>query len=478
MKADRPVRTRFRDDDEGVSVVLGAILIAGLLVTVLATVQLNHVPVWVEQAEAEHAESLVGQLAAMKGEVDRQTGNRSAIPVTHPFTMQRDRVNLLDSGRLPARMTFESEGTTAASLSALGPVVTSTDFTIKSNKMLIIERNGQAVASTDEDAWEEIGATDSVTNISETFSLRLRIDSVSNDHDGDWLEIRCTDADGGGCGIFRVYVVEHPSGYDVNVRVTDAAGNVLYDQGDAYFLQDPRSPYWVDTFANEYRWEPLLQKAKVPYRLDMVESGLTGDFLISYSEAIVTDDGTESLLVASAGELQDDFSDTIDGGGRFIVDTRYSHHPQQRFVYENGAVILDQLDGEVMKIAPHFSARLVGDILTLDITSPVLDGDDRTVQGADTITVQTDTQRASSLLAFAPRFSVNYTTAYPTVWTDHWSERLDAAGLSIGLGEYAVSSGANWANVTVYGKTTAVASEEYDLLVGFATGEVRTRIVV
>ncbi|HEV8360428.1 MAG TPA: hypothetical protein VGR28_08255, partial [Candidatus Thermoplasmatota archaeon] len=74
MKANRRPGAHA-DDDQGIAVVVGTVMLVGIVLTTLVTVQLYFVPVWEENDEAARLQTLSRQMAELKADIDRQTDN-------------------------------------------------------------------------------------------------------------------------------------------------------------------------------------------------------------------------------------------------------------------------------------------------------------------------------------------------------------------------------------------------------------------
>jgi len=77
----------LRENNEGVAGIVVAVMLIGLLFTFLSLVQVNWVPDWSEEREAEHIDSVANQFTQMRFAVDilstvDQSGNKITAPIT------------------------------------------------------------------------------------------------------------------------------------------------------------------------------------------------------------------------------------------------------------------------------------------------------------------------------------------------------------------------------------------------------------
>jgi len=132
-------------------------------------------------------------------------------------------------------------------------------------------------------------------------------------------------------------------------------------------------------------------------------------------------------------EFVDD-GDTID----FDATGNISYHAinrefeDQSLIYEQGAIILAQRDGEIMRAKPHFSITNVSDDATSDyevsMTMIHLRGSSSDLSGTSRVGITTElTNIFRNTFDDLETMNLTLTTAYPEVWENHFSEETDAS---------------------------------------------------
>ncbi|MFP4000892.1 MAG: hypothetical protein ACLFSM_01520 [Thermoplasmata archaeon] len=104
----------------------------------------------------------------------------------------------------------------------------------------------------------------------------------------------------------------------------------------------------------------------------------------------------------------------------------------QTLVYEHGALILEQSDGEIMRARPHISVEEVetGEY-EVSITLYHLIGDSRELYGTSQVGVTTELVSIfSNTYSNVTNLNWNLTTAYPELWQGYIGNEIDALNLS------------------------------------------------
>ena len=100
------LNTRLRnlsDSNQAVVGIVVAVLLIGLLVTVLSVVQLVYVPNWMEETESEHIDEVFNQFCQLKLVIDTQTA------INKPFTPIVTSINL-GTNKIPFFMSNQAAG--------------------------------------------------------------------------------------------------------------------------------------------------------------------------------------------------------------------------------------------------------------------------------------------------------------------------------------------------------------------------------
>lgn len=449
MKANRKA---LQDDDRGLTVVIGAILVAGLLFATVVTIRVRYVPTWTEDAEAIHMRTVEQQLATLTADIGRQTQNVTQQSITDPVSLGTGHPGFFRT-RSPAH------GLTLAGADR--------SIVLSSNRIRVQEEDGSSFLGVDE-TWTPISAaTDSLIEaVDRAISFRLRLDSVSDDNAGDQVQIRITDADGAAAGQITVSIATHPGGVDVNYRTLSPASAELFDQGDSYADQTI-TPYWIDLLRPDLRFAALLSATKAPFRLTLdlthADSGagnrdIEAEYAATYSYA----NGGTSIIAGGGGQVRTNWAETY-ADGMLSYEADNQRFPAQEYHLESGALILEQSDGDVFAIEPSFEVALVGNVTRVEMTIPVISGRAASLRGQGTAAVTAHANGRSTLLAQMPRLNITLETDHPALWAALWTAELDAVPDFDSGEEFTVASTATTATLNLYGASVSPASTYYDL---------------
>ena len=122
--------------DYAVTSVVVSILILGLFVTMIATIQTVYVPKWMSQKEAEHMDEVSSQFADLKYAIDIQSALEQTTPIATPIT--------LGSRELPYFMSSRAFGSLSI-LSTAGNVTITNDTASFSYKFGTIKYSSKNV---------------------------------------------------------------------------------------------------------------------------------------------------------------------------------------------------------------------------------------------------------------------------------------------------------------------------------------------
>lgn len=334
MLANRSSRSRRRNEG-GVSSVLGAILIFAILAIAALQYQLEWRPIQEKGAEAAHSSLVGGQMAALKAEIDRQVVNPSAASIANPVSLRGGQNGLL-GGSINDRLSV----TTGASSVALA-----------APKLTIQLADGQFTGVANE-TWTIVSSTgELVEDVGRIQSLRLRLLEVSRQNDTQFLTITATDSNGY-AGSFRVTVL-NPSGQDwrIHYRVQNRNNDTLYDNPDTFQNSvGPFQYYWVDLLEDRYRFEQVLLATSGPITLTLTkggpDGGLGGEFSITYQSAV------SGAVSGGGGSTFTPYSVSAIDTATIRYQAPNARLPQQEYVLENGALVLNQSDGAAFKVPP------------------------------------------------------------------------------------------------------------------------------
>lgn len=456
--AGRRRARRLAGDQTGVATVLGAVLVLGLVAVALVAYQTEHVPHANENREAAHMQQLGHQMALVKGDLDRQTDNRTASSISNPLTLQRSQgFGLLRSTALPGEVRFE-------------PGATGAESTLSAPKLQVFQRDGRSLLGLGEN-WTLVSTGD-VEDIDSVEHLRIRVQDPEGGDEGDYVQLTIRNADGSFGGKIRVEKDEHPSGYTMLIIVDndeDPTNSPLFQGGESAFQQDQPAWHFVDAMDPQFLFDQLLASAKAPFTLEWEESGYAGEYATSFRSVSGGRQGNSGLV-------EENFSQSLGRGGALVATVPNSEFPSQTFRLEHGAVIVSQADGSAFRARPGLTFSASGDTVSALFTVPALEGapDART---SDHVNVRTDPVGGGVNLAGQVP-SLHYTIATPhgSLWSEHWTDMLESLGLRSASGHFAVSSNATHATLDLYGAVSDPASEVYDIEIQLRKADIRVEL--
>lgn len=92
-------KRKMKQDEYAVTSVIIALLLFGLVITSLVTIQAVYVPRWVEQDEGIHMQEVADSFAELKHSIDLQTISQDKIPVSTPIKLGVEVHSFLTSTR-------------------------------------------------------------------------------------------------------------------------------------------------------------------------------------------------------------------------------------------------------------------------------------------------------------------------------------------------------------------------------------------
>ncbi len=442
----------LRDDERGVTIVLGAVMLVGLMITAIVTVQIRFVPHWTEDKEADRLDIAQDDMIDMASALVRMVDNGSA-PVSVPVALGVDSDGRWFQAQVRSAELEIVPGTGGAALSA--------------DRLLVIQRDGVDLAGIEEN-WTNITTTSDVSNIGTLQHLRIRVTDPASGAAGDNVALTVIDSSGAFAGSLTVYKEDYPSGYALKTRVVDANGVVRYDDGESRFQQDMPSMFWVNAMSPETLFESVVQAAKKPASFQFTQSGWNGAYTASFIE--------HSSGTPSGSSGQDVIPFLLETQtGRVIWNANHQQLPDQDLMLEHGAVVAVQDDGAVLLSGPAVDIRKGPSTTLLRIDMPGIASDEVTRSGGGVVTSTLSGQGGTSLRALAPHFIINLTTNYPMAWNTWWNDHLRNSGLDATSGEYVVTTGSGWCKVAIYGSDAAVTSTALDVTATIASTDVAIR---
>lgn len=463
----------FRRNDDGVSTVLGAVLVFGLLVFGLTIITSQYVPVWDKERERESMSRAAAELNDLKSDLDRMATNTTSAPVSIPLTLTRaGGYAFFRSVEIPAVLKF-----TPAPLGA--------GFALNATRLTIQESEAASFLGLSE-SWVPIPAgshtTSSVTHIAH---LRLRIADPANATGA----ANATLVDASGMCAARLHVTLAPAagGRAIETRVFGPASprapacatSPLTIESD--FLATAPPFLYVDALDPRLPFKPAAVAAASPATLTLSRSGIGAD------AALVVDTIAGGVPVRRGGSgLVVENYRIFAPVGTLELGLLHQRLPQQTYSLEYGALFLNQSDGAALATPPVFTVGSAAGRATVSWTFPALGGGAAAVSGTESANVlAAPTGVRTSLLGTAPDATFNITTAYPQLWKKYWEETLALAGLSAtpvasapscaattSAPHFTISTNATTATLRIAGPCQAPDDATEDVQVGLHTAGV------
>ncbi len=441
-------------DEEGVTNVLGAILVVALAVTFMVKIETEYQPQWDQDRESAHLDALLSQFADLKAQGEKQTENRTLSPVSNPLRMgPAQPIGLFSKPQPEGMLRFESASQNTSFAAA---------------EIRLIERDGLSLGTLNEQ-WHTAAFSNSLDEVSRLDSLRIRLtgqNAAKLELKADaFVNLDVTDANGDHAGSFRAYVPPKDK-HDIWARITTATGEVLVNQELASDVRyKEHNQFWIDTLDPSWPFRQVLNAAARPFTLE-----LTWGFpdisdpakwpRVDYAASYVSrTEAGQDLFIGGGSSGAVNFVQAEEGG-RLRYDIAYQHTPPVALVVEHGAVILAQPDGNSMVLEPILNARRSGAITVVDIVAPTYIGDSATHGGTAAMTVITRAIGTASLLGTTAQFTLTLDSAYPEVWAQFLRERLGGSGLEEGP-EFSIATSAQTVQLTLFG--TSSSSSTHDI---------------
>ncbi len=122
----------------------------------------------------------------------------------------------------------------------------------------------------------------------------------------------------------------------------------------------------------------------------------------------------------------EDENTTLRSSGNISVKSYNRYYEDQTLVYEHGAILLEQEEGEVMRAAPPIRIDEVEGKYRIRITMVDLVGSERHLAGTATVGVTTELVSSFSNTYEDPtNLNLSLTTGYPELWRTHLNNETD-----------------------------------------------------
>jgi len=380
--------------------VVVAILMVSLLVAVMVLIQVYYVPNWMKDKEANHMDTVADQFSNLKFSIDLQAMSHIDVPIASSVT--------LGSKELPYFVSSRAFG----SLNVLPP--TSSNFSISVTAQSGMERN----------LYQQLIQSPYPRDVNYAEGMS-RLDLIINTlADGDTFNVSLN-----GNKNIEVSVSLEGSGYRILLETINGT-QVLFNQTIAVSL--PQHEYIINLLNPDYKfYTDVLPYMNSPY--NMTFNGTSnGDFRIKcyvYSSATIS-------LSSNLGTI------------RYTSDNSY--FVDQTYVYEGGAVIIGQYDGEAIISPPFVSFGNYTSTHAVNLSVVNINGiaGKTSASGYGTYSVRTNYSGYSDYMAMAKSVTINITTSYPSAWYRYLDNMIRSSGINNTTN---VSSGNGYVSMTLDG---------------------------
>lgn len=451
MSRVRPAGRKPRD--EGVSTVLGAILLFGLFIVTLVTIQFRFVPVWEQDRQAEHMEDLAGQMRQLKSDLDRQAANDTAGPLSDSFQLRKEGgFRFFQGAPSVAQMSFTP--------SPAGTGVTITTCPSGPGCAVhLVSRGGQAIFGLT-DVWSNF-SNGTISHVASVQNLRVRVDLTppSAYSDGDSATLTIYGAADSVNPLGRVVFTfrDFASEQALEVKIYDAANREVSSDLEAFFQQSVIDWTYFDVMAPELLLPQVLATGQPPYTFRLATNRLIAQYQISYIDSDLGPVG------GAAGLSLPTFT-TIAASGRLDLAASNPDFVDQTYTLEHGGVVLSQAEGgSVLSAPPAFQAVASPTVASLTWTIPALTGLPSTRVEAAAAAVVTPTGAINDPWLLASRVTFTLPTQHGAGWCAYFDTLLSNAGLSRATGQYTVTATSAQCSVTVFGPVSSPTSTTEDI---------------
>jgi hypothetical protein len=477
----RPTLLRHRPDDAAVSSVLGAILVFGLLIATLVSIQVNFVPTWDRERERDQSLRVAQQMGTIKADLERIAFNQTTTPLSEPISLTRDRgFSFFGGAALPGTVRYT-------------PTSSGAGMTVSSaNPVALQSSGGESLYGLSEE-WTWTGSEKA--DVLDLVHLRLRIPNPQGLPTGAGSLVMALDDSSGNC-VGEVRLVHYGttgSGKAIEAQVYPARVPAALtcdpnpiDIQYSYIGTAASSPathyYYYDVLGGPFRQVlAAIPPSQYPLSVSFTQGNTGGQGAIVYDES--TPFGP--VRTGGAGVVLPSLNQQFQTGTLF-VGLNHQRLAAQTYLFEYGALMLEQPDGAAMVGAPGFSVGASTSQGFLDWALPVLQGGSSAVAGSSgAIITMSPTGTGSSMDLAAQDITVTLTTSHGAQWVQLWQDRMALAGLSsapvapnapcntalAAAPHYVASSTATTATLTFYGPCANPADTTRDVQVSLASGD-------
>lgn len=361
--------------------IIVAILVISLFVAVIVIIQVYYVPQWMKDKEADHMDTVTNQFANLKFSIDLQAMSQADIPITNSIT--------LGSKELPYFMSARAFGSLqilSSSESNFGIYITPTSGRMKTVYQPDASSSGE------------------IDYVTEILKLDLSIDTLNN---GDMFNLSIN-----GVKNLEIRVISGANGFRITLKTINNT-QIIFNQTIASAL--PQEAFIINLLNPDYKFfTDVLPYISTPFTISFNGSS-NGNFVIKckrFGEA------SSSSIQYSLGTIQ------YESDNAYFVD--------QTYIYEGGAIILSQTDGEAVISSPSFSARnmttqQIFNISIIDVKS--IPGK-TSATGYGTYSIRTNYSSHTQYSMIAKSITIRINTEYTSAWARYLQNFLNASSIT------------------------------------------------
>ena len=208
-------------------------------------------------------------------------------------------------------------------------------------------------------------------------------------------------------------------------------------------------PEWMETIENDHAKEVNAQFGNIKSSID--KQILNGDtkFVIGNPLTLGSKGfsvfGTDSTGTFSINSFRDDeleyYCNVKNESGRINItctggmnyESNNIHYVDQKLAYENGAIILGQGEGQVIRTRPQFTIEKNGPVAHMSFVLITVSGLESSVTGMGTLIVQTQlvTYTSAQFIHDDPQWVyITLSTSFPHAWARFYNNTLIEEGFS------------------------------------------------
>ncbi len=365
--------------------VVVAILVVSLLVAVLVIIQTYYVPQWMKEREAEHMDVVANQFASLKYSIDLQAMEKSSSPLINSIT--------LGSKELPYFVSSRAFG----SLEILSSQ--------ESNFSISVSGNGRSL----QHFYEKIGQG----NVSYINSIEIFGIWISDLESGDHYEAICP--------FFNISLTTSGSSdISLNLVIKNGSGSVVFN--NVIYVGEGGEIKWIDLLNNLYNFSSqILPYIQFPLNVT-INCSNNGSFILKgYKYGDIGAINFPPLYLQRMGEIK--------------YSSQNAYFVNQNYIYEGGAVILEQRSGGSV-VHPPIMHIENGSIPYINITVVDIVGIEGKTGAAGYGTYPIRTNYSSTYhMGAMGTLALTIYSRYTDAWQRYMESVLNASGISYTITE-------------------------------------------